>query len=589
MPDFLVSPVRVARHADRDDLLSGGLGLQGLQKPTPPPFANPAAPRSEELRRRTLWNNWRAIADLSEGGGYGEVYGAVPNVPGREFSAFARLAGARHPHRVLLQMPDHFDRRARCLVVAASSGSRNVYGAVALAGAWGLPRGYAVAYTDKGGGSDYYDADSATGVQLDGTRGGSGAALAFALPASGMTRHCLAAKHLHSGDNPEADWGRHLLQAAQFGLAQMSEAMPNEMPFDFSNTRVIAVGLSNGGASVLRLAELAAAKYFAACVAIAPNVYPDAAGARPLYDYATEAALLQPCALLHPRFDPISLARPGGMRPATAILRCAQLQARELVAATTPQGAADEAYAHLRATGWSDAALETSALSVAFDLWRTLGVGYASAYAGSNANAMPGGYRYSALDTSGRPRASSVADRATWFADGNGLPPSPAIGLVDTLASGDDPSLPGLLHLRGLYTHQSHATAQRLQQSIGATKARLPQAETPVLIVHGVDDGLIPEAFSSAPYAQAARDAGRDVRVWRVHNAQHFDTFLNLTPMGACYLPLLPYAYRALDAAWALAAQGVRLPGDTEIHTRQRGFDNAGAAPLRREHLGTLP
>jgi len=584
MPDFLVSPVRVARHAERDDLLSGGLGLEGLQKPTPPSFANPAAPRPEELRRRALWNNWRAIADLAPGGGYGEVYGAVPNVPGREFSALAKVPGARHPHRVLLQVPDHFDRKARCLVVAASSGSRNVYGAIALAGAWGLPRGYAVAYTDKGGGSDYYDADSVTGVQLDGTRGGSGAALAFALPASGMDRHCVAAKHLHSGDNPEADWGRHLLQAAQFGLAQLSQARPGEAPFDFSNTRVIAVGLSNGGASVLRLAEMDEAGHFAACVAIAPNVYVE--GARPLYDYATEAALLQPCALLHSRFDGVALARPGGVRPATAILRCAQLQLRDLLTATTPQAAANEAYAHMRDTGWSDAALEGAALSVAFDLWRTLGVGYASAYAGSNPNAMPGGYRYSALDASGRPRSSSIADRATWFADGNGLPPSPAIGLVDTLAAGNDPCLPGLLHLRGLYT-QTHPTAQRVRQSIRATQAGLPKV--PVLIVHGIDDGLVPEAFSTAAYARAAQAAGRDVRIWRVHNAQHFDTFLNLTPMAARYLPLLPYAYRALDAAWLGAMQGAVLPGDRDIATRQRGLDGAAAAPLQRDHLGAMP
>ena len=588
MPDFLVSPVRVARHADRDDLLSGGLGLEGLHKPTPPSFINPAAPRPEELRRRALWNNWRAIADLAPGGGYGEVYGAVPYVPGREFSAFAKVPGARHSHRVILQLPDHFDTRARCLVVAASSGSRNVYGATALAGAWGLPRGCAIAYTDKGGGSDYYDADSASGVQLDGTRAGSGATLAFALPVSGMTAHCVAAKHLHSGDHPEADWGRHLLQAAEFALAQMSEALPNEVPFDFSNTRVIAVGLSNGGASVLRLAELTAAKKFAVFVAIAPNTYAAAPGARPLFDYATEAALLQPCALLHPRFDPIALARPGGMRPATSILRCAELHAHGVLNATTPQAAADEAYTHLRETGWSDAALETSALSVAFDLWRTMSVGYASAYAGSNPNAMPGGYRYSALDTFGRPRASSVADRATWFADGNGLPPSPAIGLIDTLAAGDDPCLPGLLQLRDLYT-QTNATAQRVQQSITETKAGLPQSETPILIVHGIDDGLVPEVFSCVPYAQAARAAGRDVRLWRVHNVQHFDTFLNLAPMAARYLPLLPYAYRALDAAWAHAAQGVPLPGDSEIVTRRRGFEGATTAPLRREHLGAMP
>ena len=36
-----------------------------------------------ELRRRAVWTNWRGIADLAPGGGYGEVYGSLQPVPGR--------------------------------------------------------------------------------------------------------------------------------------------------------------------------------------------------------------------------------------------------------------------------------------------------------------------------------------------------------------------------------------------------------------------------------------------------------------------------------------------------------------------------
>ena len=64
-------------------------------------------------------------------------------------------------------MPDHFDKAHRCLVVAPSSGSRGVYGAISLAGAWGLPKGCAVAYTDKGTGPGYFDYADDSGVQLD--------------------------------------------------------------------------------------------------------------------------------------------------------------------------------------------------------------------------------------------------------------------------------------------------------------------------------------------------------------------------------------------------------------------------------------
>ena len=131
VPDF--DRLQVTTHRDGDDLLTAGLGLAGLQSMAPPAFADPAAPTPGELRRRAIWNNWRGIADLSPTGGYGSVYGSVADVPGREFTALARVDGARHPHRVLVQVPDAFDRDRRCVVVTASSGSRGVHGAIAVA------------------------------------------------------------------------------------------------------------------------------------------------------------------------------------------------------------------------------------------------------------------------------------------------------------------------------------------------------------------------------------------------------------------------------------------------------------------------
>ena len=586
--DFLVSPVLATRHAEGDDLLSAGLGLAGLRAPTPPAVADAAAPTPQELRRRAFWTNWRGIADLAPGGGFGEVYGSLPSVPGREFSAFARVPGATQPHRVLLQLPDAFDTRARCLVVSASSGSRGVVGAIALAGAWGLPRGCAVAYTDKGAGTGYFDVDSDSGVKLDGTRGARGEGLEFEPPAGAAPPHTVAVKHLHSGDNPEADWGRHVLQAAQFGLAQLSAAFPDKPRFDFANTRVLAVGVSNGGGAVLRLAELPEARAFAGIVALSPNVYPGAASSRPLYDYTTEAALLQPCALLHPAFDAVALARPGGAKPPAWLARCAALHARGLLAAATPEAQAAEAREKLHASGWTDAALEAGALSVSFDLWRAVGAGYAAAHGRYGAGDMPCGYRYAALDAQHAPRASTAAERATWASDGSGIPPSPAIGLIDTLAAGTDPSLPGLLCLRALWSGDD-ATAQRVRAGVAATRAGLPQAGVPLIVIHGSDDGLVPEALAGGAYARWAQGAGRRLSYWRVHNAQHFDAFLGLPALGARYLPLLPYAYRALDALWAHAADGAPLPGDADIATTPRGLAGALPPALTRAHLGAMP
>ena len=73
----LVSSVMVTEHRGQDDLLTGGLGLDGLRAMTPPGFADPAAPTPTELRRRAIWGNWRGIADLAPGGGSGELFGSA--------------------------------------------------------------------------------------------------------------------------------------------------------------------------------------------------------------------------------------------------------------------------------------------------------------------------------------------------------------------------------------------------------------------------------------------------------------------------------------------------------------------------------
>lgn len=586
MNDFLASPLRVTEHRGDDDLLTAGLGLDGLRAMVPPAFADAAAPTPAEVRRRTLWTNWRSIADVMPGGGYGDVFGSVPKVPGREFQALAKVPGAQQPHRVLLQVPDHFDTRKRCVIVAASSGSRGIYGAIALAGAWGLTHGCAVAYTDKGAGTGYFDTDSDSGVRLDGTRGARGEGLEFEPPETGG-EHTVAVKHLHSQDNPEADWGRHVMQAAEFALHALNQALPQEAHFDFSTTRVIAVGLSNGGGAVLRAAEIDQGQ-LAGVVAISPNVNVDAPGARFLFDYTTEAALYQPCALLHPRFDAVPLARPAGAAPPAWVARCAALKEHGLLAASDVAGQAQEAYDILRAGGWSDAALASGALSVNFDLWRVIGAGYASAYGRFGANEMPCGYRFAAVAADKSPRASTAAERATWASDGSGTPPSTTIGLLDAKAGGPDPALPGLLCLRDLW-RGTDAAARRVQQGIAQTRATLPRKGLPIVLIHGVDDGLVPADFSGGAYAKWAQAAGRDVRYWQVHNAQHFDGFLGLPPMGARYVPLLPYAYRALDAMWAHVAENAALPASAEIHATPRGMNGAQPKALQRDNFGAMP
>jgi hydroxybutyrate-dimer hydrolase len=569
---------RVTEHRNGDDLLTAGLGIAGLRAPVAPAFADPARPTTVELRRRAIWSNWRGIADLSTQGGYGTLYGSTADVPGREFSAFARVAGAKQPHRVLVQVPDAFDANRRCVLVAPSSGSRSVYGAIAVAGAWGLPKGCAIAYTDKGTGTDYFDLDARTGVTIDGTRAPADAALAFApeVPAGASG---VAFKHAHSQDNPEAAWGRHVRQAAEFALHALDQAFPQQAPFRFDNTRVIAVGISNGGGAVLRAAEIDGSgteSWLDAVVAGEPEVH--VANGRSLYDYGTQAALLMPCALLD--VEGLSQSPLSAQARALGAVRCASLVEAGVLRGDNVAAQARDAHALLRDSGWTDAALRAGALSVDFDLWRAVTVAYASAYGRYGVGEHPCGFRYSAQNADFTPRAANDSERAAWWSDATGIPPGNGVGIIDPALKAPDFTLDGLECLRGLWSGEDD-DARRVRKGIDETLAHAPRAGLPVVVIHGTDDGLVPPAFSSAPYVAMAKSAGRDVRYWQVRNAQHFDAFLALPDYGARYVPLLPYVYAALDRVSAhLDDAASPLPADAEIVTKARGV---GA--LSAEHL----
>lgn len=103
--------------------------------------------------------------------------------------------------------------------------------------------------------------------------------------------------------------------------------------------------------------------------------------------------------------------------------------------------------------------------------------------------------------------------------------------------------------------------------------------EQPRSSLHREGDGLVPVAFSSAPYVAHARAAGRDVRFWQVRNVQHFDGFLAFPDYGARYLPLLPYVYAALDRVDA-HLDGAALPIDAVIESTPRGDGALGASHL---------
>lgn len=529
-----VSDIRVTGHRDGDDLLTAGLTLDRLRvEPEPPAEWTPAA-----ARRLAIHANWRGLINLAPGNFEG-WFGELPAVPGCEVHVLLRLSGTARPHRVALQIPDAFDPADPCLVVTASSGSRGVYGGVPVAGLWGLPKGCAVVHTDKGTGTDYYDIDSGTGVQLDGTRGTMGLAFVPELSGDPGKAHRVATRHAHSGDNPEARWGGYVVQAMHFALDRLPELTRLG---DSETVRVIALGLSNGGGAVLQAAEVAGGGRIDIAVAGAPQILPP--GGRALYDYATEAALYQPCVLMHADlqevpFAPVALA---GAAP-----RCERLAQAGRVGGTNPAEQAASAHETLRDSGWSEAALKMAGMNSAFGLWRAIGVTYASSYLGTGPLEMPAGYGFAATNDSGRPRATTPAERNLWWSLGSGIPPGAGVNILDTLADGgDDPEFPGLVRLRELWTGDD-GPSETLRAAVEAVRVEAAPKVDRVVIVHGTDDGLVPVSFTSRPYAEAAGEA---VRLVTVDGAQHFDAFL-AHPDMAGYKPLLPVLFDEADRAWS--------------------------------------
>ena len=499
---------------------------------------------------------------------------------GREFSAFARLPKAKSPHRVLVQVPDLFDRDKRCVIVTASSGSRGVYGSISLAGAWGLPHGCAVAYTDKGTGSGYFDVASNTGVAIDGTRATRGSTQLEFEPADGAViagPNQVLVKHAHSGDNPEADWGRHVIQAARFALQALDQAFPDQAPFTAENTRIIAAGLSNGGGAVLRAAE-SDAGLLDGVVAIEPNIWAGEGG-RALYDYATEAMVLMPCALLDPRFDQTPFARVNGAPPPAWVTRCETLTDQRWQSNGSTLSPSAQALESLHATGWTDEALASAATSTALDLWRAVTVTYAAAYARTGVGPMPCGFGIAATYAAGDARLATLAEQSNWWADATGIPPGAGVGIVDSMATGKDASWPGSECVSRLWS-ESSKLASALHAGAEETKATLPQADLPMIIVHGKADGLVPIAFSSEPYVRWLEANGRTPVFWKVGHAQHFDAFLAFPGFGDAHVPMLPYAYAALDKLWAHLITGEPMPASRDIATTPRGNGPLGANQL---------
>lgn len=630
LPNFITSAVSTKSYdGTTDDLLTAGLGKTGLALATAPAIANAAQPTSAELRRLAIWSNYRALVDMTANGGYGRFWG--PNVDlngndtlgqgmiaGKEYLAFADDGSGTQNVSMLVQIPASFDPNQPCIVTATSSGSRGVYGAISAAGEWGLKRGCAVAYTDKGSGNGAHELATNRVTLIDGTLQDAGAAGKTSLFTANLGNGDLATfnsqfpnryafKHAHSQQNPEKDWGKDTLQAIQFAYWALNDAYgmlngsTRTVRYTSGSITTIAASVSNGGGASLAAAEQDTSGLITAVVVGEPQInlrlpaqvsvaqggVPVGAFGKPLADYMTLANLLQPCAALAPAAAgaPYLSALPLATTTAIRTARCASLAASNIIAGGDVTTQATNALALLHQNGY-----ETDSDLLQAPMWDSqavpaVAVTYANAYAKASVADNLCGFSFGTTSAAGAAGVTpAVSPMLTVFGNGNGVPPTNGVNLVynagatgaaDHRLASADASFVGANCVRTLWTNGT------LTNSVEAIRVNANLHGKPTIIVQGRADALVPINHASRPYLglnQLSEGGASKLSFYEVTNGQHFDAFLGVAGFDTRFIPLHYYNLQALNLMWSHLKNGTALPPSQVIHTTPRG-GTPGAAP----------
>ncbi len=486
-PAYLGTVIASNYDGNADDLLTAGLGKTGLGGAAPT-AADPLNPTPAELRKIAIFNNYRAILDVTAAGGYGTLYGPNVDAKGTVTTSEGRIAGTEYIAyaddgtgtqnvTMMVQVPATFDAGNACIVTGTSSGSRGVYGAIGSSGEWGLKNNCAVAYTDKGTGNGIHDLQANTvnlqnGTRADATAAGKASIFTANLSSTeraafnAATPNRFAVKHAHSQQNAEKDWGKFTLQSVEFAYYVLNEKF-GDLATDGTqrlkkltpaNTIVIASSVSNGAGAALAAAELDTQGLISGVAVAEPQIQlvPDArvsvtrggttlAGTgRTLYDYSTLANLLQPCAaLVSPATNVFNTVATAASTPAVlaiATARCSALQAAGVITGTTTAQQAASAQAALIAAGWQP---ESNDLHASHYSFATPGVTltYANAYGRFSVKDNLCGYSFGATGaaasaTPNAPVPAAAAALATSFGAGNGVPPTVGINIINNNSAG---------------------------------------------------------------------------------------------------------------------------------------------------------
>ncbi|WP_423213167.1 D-(-)-3-hydroxybutyrate oligomer hydrolase [Paraburkholderia ginsengiterrae] len=638
LPAFITSAVNTQSYdGNSDDLLTAGLGKTGLASATAPAIANPAQPTAAELRRLAIWSNYRALVDMTANGGYGRFWG--PNIDvngndtlgegkitGKEYLAFADDGSGTQNVSMLVQIPASFNPNQPCIVTATSSGSRGVYGAISAAGEWGLKRGCAVAYTDKGSGNGAHELSTnritlIDGTLQDATAAGKASLFTANLGNSNLTTfnsqfpNRYAFKHAHSQQNPEKDWGTDTLEAIQFAYWALNDSYgalngsTRTVRYASGSITTIAASVSNGGGASLAAAEQDTSGLITAVVvgepqinlrlsplvAVAQGGVPVAAFGKPLADYTTLANMLQPCAALAPAaagapyLSALPLATTNSIRTA----RCATMAAAGVITGGDVTTQAVNALALLHQYGY-----QTDSDLLQAPMWDSqavpaVAVTYANAYIKASVADNLCNFSFGTTNAAGTAGVTpAVSPMLTVFGTGNGVPPTNGVNLVYNVGAGADHRLAtadgsyaGAFCLRALWTNNS------LSPGVEAIRVNANLHGKPAIIVQGRADALVPINHASRPYLglnQLNEGGASKLSLYEVTNGQHFDAFLGVAGFDTRFVPVHYYNLQALNLMWSHLMNGTPLPPSQVIHTVPRGGTPGAAPPLTTANLPAI-
>jgi hydroxybutyrate-dimer hydrolase len=628
--DFVMDKVACKRVYDgqTDDLLSAGLGKFGLHKDAfgkkdiagnpignwekAPTFDKSDEPTSDELRRRAIYNNYRSLMDMSAShptAYYGEIYGPGVAFGGGEglIAGEEYIALTKDRVTLMVQIPSTFDVNNPCIITAPSSGSRGIYGAVGTAGEWGLKRGFAVAYTDKGSGMGVHNlmtdtVNLITGERCNVTESGNKSNF-IAISEDDEKRkkildqyneafeNRVAYKHAHSRKNIEKDWGQYVLQSIQFAVHILNlKFCPQDrnVPprFTAKNTLVIASSVSNGGGASLRAAEQDTQGWINGVAVAEPNVCPEYNDSfsivqgegepfkdhsKNLLDYMTLLNIYGPCVCLAPELKnaPLNPWQQNSTFNKLAKNRCDSLRNKELMKSDGYENQAREALKIINDYGILPEANILLPSHHSIDIFRSICVTYANQYGQFDVTDNLCGFSFGATEPwlpdkgkKGKPIALTADQEVRLFSDQNGIPPNYPVNLInndsvdgptdDRYSTSpstqiQDQNLDGALRLRELLSAAKKCkNGEQVSKGIQEVRASGNLHGLPAIIVTGRADAVIAPNHASRAYFglnRVVESEKSNLHYYEITNAHHLDVMNIAYSKSGYYFAPLHYYF----------------------------------------------